>query len=351
METACTKAGPWPSAAPTAPRERGDRGHAAEVDAQILDPQQRSTSATEWLDGWQYAETKHLTMDQIATTVGLALEDLQHDGEIPNHLEIQVTADTTEPLAVRRTVIRGLTPQDTTATRDDVMRAVFHLASHYNRIHLARPESCRFVYNVFAITAAEAPLAVLVGMTTDTLTTTYVLPDHHRKPRPPRPLGTRRADPPIVLERMIHRVPPKLVQSPVFPVDVRGICHGQRRPARCRLRASASCRFSRVRSRSLPPWVSRVRGDDRSTEQDSDEGNGGQIVAGTATSAIRSHPAPPHRDIGALWQTSSVVVDTHADVRVASRPAMGRRPRWRSHGPNGAGHYTPFRQFKRVAGS
>jgi hypothetical protein len=138
--------------------------------------------ATEWLDGWHYADTQHLTMEQIATTVALAVDDLQHDDEIPERLDIQVTADTTGPLAVLRTVIRGLTPQDSAAMRDDVMRAIFHLASHYNRIHLARPESCRFVHYVFAITPAEAPSAVLVGMTTDTLTTTYVLPDPPQGP-------------------------------------------------------------------------------------------------------------------------------------------------------------------------
>jgi hypothetical protein len=66
--------------------------------------------------------------------------------------------------------------------RDTVMRAIFHLASHYNRIHLARPESCRFVHYVFAVMPAETPSAVLVGMTTDTLTTTYVLPDPPEDP-------------------------------------------------------------------------------------------------------------------------------------------------------------------------
>ena len=124
-----------------------------------------------------YVDTEHLTMDQIATTVALALEDLQHDEEIPGHLDIHVTADVTGPIPVLRTVIRGLTPQDSIEVRDAVMRAAFHLASHYNRIHLARPESCRFVHYLFAVMAAETPSAVLVGITTDTLPTSYVLPD------------------------------------------------------------------------------------------------------------------------------------------------------------------------------
>lgn len=133
--------------------------------------------AAEWLDGEHYADTRHLSMEQIATSVGLALDDLQHDEEIPEHLDIHVAADTTGPIAVLRTVIRGLTPRDGVEIRDAVMRAAFDLASHYNRIHLTRPESCRFVHYVFAVMPAQTRSAVLVGITADTLRTTYVLPE------------------------------------------------------------------------------------------------------------------------------------------------------------------------------
>jgi hypothetical protein len=127
-----------------------------------------------WLDGEHYSDTEHLSMEQIATSIGLTLDDLQHDDEIPEHLDIHVTADDTGPIAVLRTVIRGLTTQDGVETRDAVMRATFDLASHYNRIHLARPESCRFVHYVFAIMPTELPSAVLVGITTDTLPTAHL---------------------------------------------------------------------------------------------------------------------------------------------------------------------------------
>lgn len=127
-----------------------------------------------WLDGEHYADTEHLSMEQIATSIGLTLDDLQHDDEIPEHLDIHVTADDTGPIAVLRTVIRGLTTQDGVETRDAVMRAAFDLASHYNRIHLARPESCRFVHYVFAVMPTDMPSAVLVGITTDTLPTAHL---------------------------------------------------------------------------------------------------------------------------------------------------------------------------------
>lgn len=131
----------------------------------------------EWLDGDRYADTEYLTMDQVATSVALGLDDLQHDDEIPEHLDIQVTADTTGPIAVLRTVIRGLTPQEDTKTSEAVLRASFELASRYNRIHLARPESCRFVHYVFAATPTGTPSAVLVGITSGALPASYVLPE------------------------------------------------------------------------------------------------------------------------------------------------------------------------------
>jgi hypothetical protein len=109
---------------------------------------------------------------------------------IPAGIRFGVVADESGPVGVLRVSISGLprtADPDHTPTRR-VVRAVFELASHYNRVGLAHPERARFLQHIVTLTDQGRPGATWVA-------TMLGEPDPLHRPSPGSSLSTTAAQP------------------------------------------------------------------------------------------------------------------------------------------------------------
>lgn len=132
------------------------------------------TTTGAWLRGDHYDDTAELPMSRIAEAVHMDLYDVRNDDMLPAIADFEVSLDDDGPIPVLRIGIAGLIGGpggigDRSAVYD-VMRSVFELANHYNRVNLTRPTDARFVQHITALNVDGEPDAVLVGIMHDDVT-------------------------------------------------------------------------------------------------------------------------------------------------------------------------------------
>lgn len=131
------------------------------------------TTTGEWLRGDHYDDTAELPMSRIAETVHMDLYDVRNDNMLPTIADFEVSLDD-GPIPVLRIGIAGLIGDpDGFADRSavyDVMRSVFGLANHYNRVNLTRPTDARFMQYITALNTDGEPDVVLIGIMHDDVT-------------------------------------------------------------------------------------------------------------------------------------------------------------------------------------
>ena len=132
------------------------------------------TATGGWLRGDHYDDTAELPMSRIAETVHMDLYDVRNDNMLPAIADFEVSLDDSGPVPVLRIGIAGLIGEPggigDRSVVYDVMRSVFGLANHYNRVNLARPTDARFIQHIIALNTDGEPDVVLIGMMHDDVT-------------------------------------------------------------------------------------------------------------------------------------------------------------------------------------
>jgi hypothetical protein len=141
------------------------------ADDQPVTPTPPSATAGGWVRGDHYDDTAELPMSRIAETVHMDLYDVRNDDMLPAIADFEVSLEDSGPVPVLRIGIAGLIGEPggigDRPVVYDVMRSVFELVNHYNRVNLDRPTDARFIQHITALNADGEPDVVLIGMMHD----------------------------------------------------------------------------------------------------------------------------------------------------------------------------------------
>jgi len=111
-------------------------------------------AVTRWMTGELYPATADESLREVARRLRQDLLDVQADGLLPSWLLFGVEPDESGPVGVLCVTVAGLPrPADPeSSTTRQVVRTVFELASHYNRVYLAHPYCARFLQYITTLT-------------------------------------------------------------------------------------------------------------------------------------------------------------------------------------------------------
>jgi hypothetical protein len=121
-----------------------------------------------WMTGDLYEATAGDTLGEVAQRLRRDLLDVQGDGLIPAGVRFGVAAVEESGPGVLCITLAGLPradPSSSVVVRE-VVRAVFELASQYNRVHLAAPYRARFLQYITILPGRDAVGAVWITTNT-----------------------------------------------------------------------------------------------------------------------------------------------------------------------------------------
>jgi hypothetical protein len=159
-------------------------------------PTDAPSHSPEWLVGEYHDQTAEWPLHQVAHRLRQDLDAVRQEGLLPSVAQFEVASDTEGPVPVLRVSITGVVDTDVRsligndgsydallynairkahgngAVVHEIMRRVFGLTNHYNRVHLTRPERSRFIQHITALRPDGAPAIALIGMMHDAITLT-----------------------------------------------------------------------------------------------------------------------------------------------------------------------------------
>lgn len=129
-----------PGRAATAATNR--KGHA------IMTPH----TTPEYLDGERYADTAHLSADELAQVIASELADTANPYGLPEHVTYEASADTRGPLPQLLIRVIGITPADGDMATESAVLTVYGAVAEYGRLRFdgMLPRPVRFEHTVVA---------------------------------------------------------------------------------------------------------------------------------------------------------------------------------------------------------
>lgn len=107
-----------------------------------------------WVNGERYADTAHLSTEELAQVIASDLADPANPYGLPDHFAYQANADTSGPVPQLLIRVSGITAADGDMAVEAALITVHHAVNEYGcfRFHDMFPRNARFEHTALAVT-------------------------------------------------------------------------------------------------------------------------------------------------------------------------------------------------------